>query len=665
MCGIVGIYNLEGSPVDPQALCRMTDIQRHRGPDDQGMRLFSLRQPLPASLELEESYLSEREFEGGVGFNRLSILDLSEKGHQPMLNEDGSVFIIFNGEIYNAFEFRPELEAAGFRFRSNTDTEIILYLYEHYGFGGMLERLNGMFAICIVDLNRREMRLARDRMGIKPLYWYEHEGVFLFSSEVKSFLCHPAFKAELEEDRIDEYLIFRYCAGDRFLMKGVRQLEPGHWIKLTPEGYEQGAYWTVPDRTSERADLSFNAASDLLEEKLQRSVKSQLLSDVKVGCQLSGGIDSSLVSLFATMYGGADMDAFSIIFDDQEFSEEGWIDTAASRARVHAHKHRLDGDYFLDNLARATWHMDQPVGTPNSIGIFRLAEKARPLITVFLSGEGADELFGGYTRFFYAMLFPHLALTMPVLSRLPRVGRKFGEKFGGMKRSDKVGWFINQSAFQSPADVLGIRPEARFDAAYDLRRSIFEEGRGDHLSNCLKYEMRTYMVDLLIRQDKMTMAHSMENRVPFLDNELVSFVRSLPPQYLVKMSPKLGQVRMRNTKILLKKLAAKYFDHDFVYRRKSGFGLPLKSYFARPRFKEMMEDVLLPGMRHRGIIKADVVERLWRNPRGEGNDMIETLWICVAFEMWAQQYLDGKQQLVAHQTSLTQSRVNQRVANVL
>lgn len=664
MCGIVGIYNLSGATVDPHVLCQMTDIQSHRGPDDQGMRLFSLRQPVADSLELEESYLSNRKFEGGVGFNRLSILDLSEKGHQPMLNEDGSVFIIFNGEIYNAFEFRPELEAAGFRFRSNTDTEVIIALYEHYGFRGMLERLNGMFAFCIVDLNRREMYLARDRMGIKPLYWHEREGTFLFSSEVKSFLCHPSFKAELDTERIDEYFIFRYCAGDRFLMKGVRQLEPGHWLKLTPDGYEQGAYWVVPDGSSERADLSFNAALDMLEEKLQRSVESQLLSDVKVGCQLSGGIDSSLVSLFATMYGGANMDAFSIIFDDQQFSEEGWIDAAASRARVHAHKHRLDGDYFFDNLAKATWHMDQPVGTPNSIGIFRLAEKARSLITVFLSGEGADELFGGYTRFFYAMLFPSLALTMPVLSRLPRVGRRFDAKFGEMKRTNKVDWFINQSAFQTPADVLNLRPEARFDAAFELRRAIFDEGRGDHMSNCLKYEMRTYMVDLLIRQDKMTMAHSMENRVPFLDNDLVTFVRSLPPQYLVKMSPTFGQVRMRNTKIILKRLAAKYFDHEFVYRRKSGFGLPLKSYFAHTRFKEMMEDMLLPGMRNRGIVKAEAVERLWRNPQGEGNDMIESLWICVAFEMWAQQYLDGKQQQVARQLP-SSSRVKDRVANVL
>ncbi|MGB7924621.1 MAG: asparagine synthase (glutamine-hydrolyzing) [Pyrinomonadaceae bacterium] len=641
MCGIVGIYNLNGAAVEPQVLSRMTDIQRHRGPDDQGLRLFSLSQPRATSLELEESYLSNRKFEGGVGFNRLSILDLSEKGHQPMLNEDGSVFIIFNGEIYNAFEYRPELEAAGFRFRSNTDTEVILHLYEHYGFAGMLERLNGMFAICLVDLNRREMYLARDRMGIKPLYWYEREGAFLFSSEVKSFLCHPSFRAELDRDRIDEYLIFRYCAGDRFLMKGVRQLEPGHWMRLTPDGYEQHAYWTIPDAQGEPG-ISFDAALEGLEEHLRRSTRSQLLSDVKVGCQLSGGIDSSLVSLFATMYGGADMDAFSIIFDDPEFSEEKWIDAAASRASVHAHKYGLDADYFFDNLARATWHMDQPVGTPNSIGIFRLAEKARSLITVFLSGEGADEVFGGYTRFFYAMLFPKLAMTMPVLSRLPRVGTKFVEKFGDMKRTDNVNWFINQSAFQSAGRALSLRPEAQLDGALERRRAIFEQGQGDYLSNCFKYEMRTYMVDLLIRQDKMTMAHSMENRVPFLDHELVTFVRSLPPQYLVKIGPRLGQVRMRNTKILLKKLAAKFFDQDFVYRRKSGFSLPLKSYFSHPRFQQMMEDSLLPGMRGRGVVQSGVVERLWRNREREGHEGGESLWICVAFEMWAQQYLDGK-----------------------
>jgi asparagine synthase (glutamine-hydrolysing) len=506
----------------------------------------------------------------------------------------------------------------------------------------MLERLNGMFAICIVDRNRREMYLARDRMGIKPLYWHERKGTFLFSSEVKSFLCHPSFKAELDTERVDEYFIFRYCAGDGFLLKGVRQLEPGHWIRLHPDGYEQHAYWTVPDGTG-ATTLSFNSALDGLERHLQRSVQSQLLSDVKVGCQLSGGIDSSLVSLFATMYGGADLDAFSIIFDDPQFSEAGWIDRAASRAGVHAHQQRLDGDYFIDHLMKATWHMDQPVGTPNSIGIFCLAEKARSLITVFLSGEGADELFGGYTRFFYAMLRPHLRFARPILARLPRVGTRFGEKFGSTRDADEVDWFIYQSAFQHPRDVLRHRPEARFDRALGLRRAIFEEGQGDHLSNCLKYEMRTYMVDLLIRQDKMTMAHSMENRVPFLDHELVTFIRSLPPQYLVRMAPRLRQVRMRSTKVLLKKLAAKYFDDDFVYRRKSGFGLPLKAYFSHPRFGEMMEDVLLPGMRRRGIVAAEGVEHAWRNLSGAGHDMSESLWVYLAFEMWAGQYLDGKQ----------------------
>ena len=661
MCGIVGIYNFSGATVDPQVLSLMTDIQRHRGPDDQGLRLFSLRHPQAGSLELEESYLSTRKFEGGVGFNRLSILDLSANGHQPMCNEDESCFIIFNGEIYNAFEYRHELEAAGFRFRSNTDTEVILYLYEHYGFQGMLKRLNGMFAICIVDMNRQEMYLARDPLGIKPLYWYEHQGTFLFSSEVKSFLFHPSFKAELDGDLLDEYFVFRYCAGDRFLMKGVHQLEPGHWIRLHPDGYEQHVYWTVPDGPT-ATDLSFSSALDQLEQHLQRSVQSQLLSDVKVGCQLSGGIDSSLVSLFATTYGGADMDAFSIIFDDPQLSEEGWVDRAASRARVHAHKQRLDGDYFIDHLAMATWHMDQPVGTPNSIGIYCLAEKARSLITVFLSGEGADELFGGYARFFYATFLPHLSFARPVLNRLPRVGTKFSEKFRGMERADKVEWFIYQSAFQHPRDVLKLRPDTRLDRALSLRRAIFDEGQGDHLSNCFKYEMRTYMVDLLIRQDKMTMAHSMENRVPFLDQELVTFIRSLPHQYLVKMTPKLRQVRMRNTKILLKKLAAKYFDDDFVYRRKNGFGLPLKSYFSHPRFREMMLDALLPGMRRRGIIRAEVAEQWWRNLNAEGSDMSDSLWICVAFEMWAEQYLDGKQP-VTHQSA--PSRIKAQIASAL
>ncbi|MEP6783521.1 MAG: asparagine synthetase B, partial [Acidobacteriota bacterium] len=255
----------------------MTDVQRHRGPDDQGFRLFSLRSG--TSEELQPGDFARRSgFEGGLGFNRLKILDLSDCGHQPMMNADRTVMLAFNGEIYNAFDYRAELEASGFRFRSRTDTEVILYLYEKYGLDGMLARLNGMFAIVLVDLRSHEIHIARDHFGVKPFYWSLAGSTVLFASEAKAFLSHPAFRAELDDAQVDEYLSFRFIAGEQSLLKGVRQLRPGHRLRITPEGVTTDAYYRLADY--DRRAIPESQAMETLEELLRGSVKSQLLSDV-------------------------------------------------------------------------------------------------------------------------------------------------------------------------------------------------------------------------------------------------------------------------------------------------------------------------------------------------------------------------------------------------
>ena len=393
MCGIAGIYITRGAPVDVAVLRRMTAAQRHRGPDDQGARLFSLRHRKDADCVLAGSPANAEGFEGGVGFNRLSILDLSTDGRQPMRSADGEVFIAYNGEVYNAFHHRAELRAAGAEFVSRTDTEVLLQLYERYGIEGMLERLNGMFALCIVDLREGAMYLARDRLGIKPMYWWEGDGTFLFSSEIKSFLYHPAFEPRLDGSALDEYFAFRYCAGERTLLAGVHELEPGHWMRLTPRGRTIDGYWELPGPPA-GPPPSFDEAVAGLDARLKRAVEVRLLSDVKLGCQLSGGVDSSLVSVLASESAGADLDAISIVFDDPRLSEGPWMDHVAERGGVRVHKFTLTPDYFLEQLPRATWSMDQPLNQPNSIGIYLLAEMARPFMTVLLSGEGGGRAAG-------------------------------------------------------------------------------------------------------------------------------------------------------------------------------------------------------------------------------------------------------------------------------
>ena len=497
MCGIAGFVNLDGAPADASVLEAMTDLIRHRGPDDRGTLCLSLRGGIPDT---------------GLGFQRLKILDLSARGHQPMTSSDGSIALLFNGAIYDAFDRRAELERDGYHFHTGTDTEVILALYERDGLERMLERIDGMFAIVIADARRGVVHLLRDRAGIKPVYWTQSGTTVLFASEAKAFLAHPAFRAEIDPAEVDELLAFRYVAGDASLLKGVRHLRPGHRLTITPDGVREARYWSIPDH-HEKLRLSQEDAVDRLGQLLGRSVQSQLRSDVNVGCQLSGGVDSSLVTVLAGSHHRADLNAFSIVFAEPQFSEERWILTAAATARAASHRFVFDEAAFIGALDGASWHMDQPIGHPNSLALWMLARRSREHATVLLSGEGADELFGGYARFSGA----HAA----------------ADGASQPRAHDPVEAFIRASQFHSELRLSKLRPAANLRPAIEKRRALFEEGRADHLSNCLKYEMRTHLVDLLVRQDKMMMAHGVENRVPFLDQQVVDFARALPADHLV------------------------------------------------------------------------------------------------------------------------------------
>ena len=576
MCGIAGFVNLDGAPADTRVLAAMMELVRHRGPDDGGDRRISLR---------------GGDADTALGFRRLSIVDLSTQGHQPMTAADGAITVLFNGEIYNAFDYQPELERAGHRFKSRSDAEVVLALYERHGIDGMVERLNGMFAIVIADERARVVHLVRDHFGIKPLCFAQCGRTVMFASEAKAFLAHPAFRAEIDPAQLDELLAFRYVAGAASLLKGVRHVAPGHRAVITPDGITTTRYWSIPDR-QEKPAASRTDLVDRLGELLQQSVRSQLRSDVAVGSQLSGGIDSSLVTALA---GG--IDAFSIVFDEAKFSEEPWIVSAAAAAGSTSHRFRFDADTFIDALDAASWHMDQPIGHPNSLALWWLALQSRAHVTVLLSGEGADELFGGYARLHDA------------------------------RAADRE-TFIRATQFHSESRLRKLRPAADLGPAIEKRRAIFDEGRADPMSNRINYEMQTHLVDLLLRQDRMMMAHGIENRVPFLDRHLVEFARTLPHIHLT-------------AKAIVKDAARRRFDDAFVDRRKAGFNLPIGQYFRHPRFIELMEDRLLPAMAARGLVDVTVVRRWWRRALSAPSTT-EGFWITVALELWAQQFIDRR-----------------------
>lgn len=636
MCGIAGYYNLDDAPADVAILKRMIDIQRHRGPDDQGMRLFSLNNASSAEVECDSG--GQPSFEGALGFNRLSILDLSYNGHQPMVNAAANIIIAYNGEVYNAFDFRSELETAGYQFRSRTDTEVLLYLYQHFGLEGMLERLRGMFAFCIVDLRKGELLIARDHLGIKPLYYSIQNGTLMFASEVKSFLPHPRFEARLSEDDLDEYLSFRYCAGERFLLRDVRQLRPGHYLRLRREDStpQVTRYWSIPDCTSGGPE-SLDEAVNRLEALLKESVKSHLISDVKLGCQLSGGIDSSLVACFARSHFNADLETFSIDFEKPNFSEAHWVSQAATAAGATSHRFMLDDDTMLDDIDAVTWHLDRPASHSPAFGLFHLGRHSSQSVTVLLSGEGSDELLGGYSRFYQAAVRQRFESKLQLAARLPVLGPRLERKFR-MRFSAEDAFILSTSGLR-PRTIAKLRPAARTDLALAHRQEIFAEGNGNHLANCQKYALQTYLVELLMHQDKMTMAHSVENRVPFVDVAMVEAVRGFPTKFMIGDGVLSNRGVPCNTKICLKKLARRIFDERFVYRRKMGFPVPLKQALKRPAFKEPMADRILPGMRQRGWFEETSVNR-FRDQFLDGHTLPRGFWPVAALEIWAQKFID-------------------------
>lgn len=601
MCGIAGFVNLDGAPAETGVLEAMTDLVRHRGPDDCGTHYLSLRGGMADTA---------------LGFRRLKILDLSDRGRQPMLGAGGAVALLLNGEIYDAFDHKAALERDGHQFRSTTDTEVVVALYERDGLERTLDRIDGMFAIVLADARRGVVHLVRDRAGVKPLYWTQCGTAVLFASEAKAFLAHPAFRARIDPAAVDELLAFRYVAGEASLLEGVRQVAPGECLTVTPDGVTGTRYWSIPD-FSEKLDLSREKAADTLGDLLGRSVTSQLRSDAPVGCQLSGGVDSSLVAMLARPHHDGDWNAFSIVFPEPQFSEEPWILEAAAAARAVSHRFVFDAAAFMDALAGASWHMDQPIGHPNALALWLLARRSRERATVLLSGEGADELFGGYARFAAA--------------------QAQGSSAGLQDAGDCVVAFVRATLFHPEARLSKLRPDASLEPALEKRRGLFLEGTAGHLSNCVKYEMRTHLADLLLRQDKMMMAHGVENRVPFLDRRVIEFARALPDDHLVGPAADGAPA----TKIVVKDLARRSFSEAFVHRRKQAFNLPLAQYFRSRRFIELMEDSLLPGMASRGLVDAAVVRRWWRRALSAPSTT-EGFWIPVALELWAQQFVDGR-----------------------
>jgi len=631
MCGIAGYFHTSGLGIeDTSSILKMLYLQKHRGPDDSGIRAFQLPEPRSQECSTREPTSLIEQFHGILGFNRLSILDLSEHGHQPMCSSDGMVFLAFNGEIYNAFDFKNELIVDGVKLKSVTDTEIILNLYLKYGFDSMVRRLNGMFAIVVVDLREGKIFLARDRFGIKPMYLYQKQNFFAFSSEMKSFFALSEFKAQLNETLLDEYLLFRNPINNT-LLKNVSPLQPGTYLVYSPDkDFTMFRYFDIEDyhRTTD-SNMSLDVVKEKFSNSLHDSVKRQLVSDVKLGCQLSGGIDSSLVAWMAKESNHDELlESVSIIFNEKNYSEEQYIDQFAALSNIKAHKFLLDGTSYMDAFQDAAWNFEAPLNHPNTIGIYLLSMHSKEFVTVLLSGEGADEVFGGYERF--------ASLTHPyglrfIMSGFKRNRSNISKFIHGY--TDASYRAVMASAFITPYLAGFLMPQFSLQSAIENRRSLYHNFSGSLFDRQVKYEMTSYLPDLLTRQDTMSMAHSIENRVPFLDNLLVDCAFTIPEKSLLSshgMAPE--------TKYLLKSLAADIFGRSFAFRKKMGFGIPIRLFFSDNSCNAWLKDDILPGIRQRGMFQAKPIDDWMKKINSISSIELEALWIAVSFEVWMKQY---------------------------
>lgn len=605
----------------------MLKLQKHRGPDDSGVLGINMKEAQLEELPVDQSKDFTLNPDLVFGFNRLSILDLSPAGHQPMVNNESKVALMMNGEVYNAFDFKPELEKSGFDFKGQSDTEIVLALYLAYGLDGMLERLNGMFALSIYDGRKNELYLVRDRMGIKPLYVLNNVNYLAFSSEMKSFKGLPEFRFELDESKLSEFLLFRNSI-NHTLFKDIKNITPGNYWKVSADGeIEVVKYYDL--REEGRNSLKANKHS--LKNALRNSVKRQMISDVKLGCQLSGGVDSSLVTaLAAEVTEEGSLETVSIVFDEARFSEKKYIDEVARSFKLKSHQFTLHAEAYLDLLDEAVWHFEQPINHPNTVGIKLLSREAKKHVTVLLSGEGADESLAGYDRF---LPESKKRIGISILKGLIRNRNRLGSFLKLMSSADSR--YLLKTAYSGIGVSSKIYSKFSATKAMQSRRDIWESIENNPHQKKRKYELISYLPDLLMRQDKMSMAHSIENRVPFLDNEMIGTVLNISDDLLIKQ--KNGRWE---GKWLLKEICSEMFYSDFAYRNKMGFSIPLKSFFLSEAFRKRWENEILPGIKRRGIFNADVLQKWMRNPSEMNEEQLDAIWLMLGFEIWSKQYLD-------------------------
>lgn len=637
MCGIAGVFNYSQSPnlVSESILKRMTDVIAHRGPDDDGVYI-NPTQTL------------------GFGFRRLAIIDLSPAGHQPMSNADGSIWIVFNGEIYNHLDLRQDLEAKGYRYRSRSDTETIIYAYEEYG-RDFVEKLYGMFAIALWDARKEELTLIRDRIGVKPLYYAFAGGALLFGSEIKSILEHPAFSRELNEQALYDYLTFYAAPPNETLFKGVFKLEAGHYATINRNGdFNKTRWWDLNHRTEIFPKEKFRAETFCVENirrLLRDSIKLRMMSDVPFGVMLSGGIDSSLNVALMSELMTRPVDTFSVGFKDLEkYNELGYARQIAERFKTNHHEILLSEQDAIEFLPEMVWHQDEPNADPVCVPLYFVSKLCRQSGTIVAQvGEGSDELFSGYPQYlrelwfrdYYDMLLPRAlkALFYAVLRRVQPLSLL--SEYARRSLADEPTFYGGAISFTEEQKAELCASRFLYDSLSSARVAEREFKRfervaspsesADFLRKMIYVEFKNRLPELLLmRVDKMTMAVSIEARVPFLDHRLVEFAIQIPRALKVKNGV---------PKYILKKAAESIIPDNIIYRKKQGFAAPAVEWLRSGKLSQIAEDVIFnSGLMKRDLFRRKFVKRLFEEHRSNKRNRGQQLWTLLVASLWSDRF---------------------------
>ena len=635
MCGINGIAfsSRSGRRIDWFVLERMRDIITHRGPDDEGMFVSG---PI------------------GLGHRRLSIVDVGA-GHQPMTNEDGALQITYNGEIYNHADFRAGLEAKGHVYKTHCDTETILHLYEEHG-DSCVEHLRGMFAFALWDSRQKKLLLARDRLGIKPLYYaLTDDGSLFFASEIKAILVAWDRKRELNFDVLPDYLANHAPSGDETMFRGILRLPPGHTLTWQDGRVNVRRFWDVQFSPSNENPRSDDSYVEEWTELFRTSVRLRLMADVPLGMFLSGGIDSSAIAAMMSQMVSEPIKTFSVAFKEREANELEYARLVARKFNTDHHEIVISPEQFFKALPMLTWHEDEPIAHLASIPLFFVSLLARDHVKVVLTGEGSDEMLAGYARYLKTIYNIGLGARyqkLPgairnqlkqTLERLPassKVRRKLSRTFLTLSPEIDSIYFDNFAVFTRAHQAALLSDEAKeqivdSDPYREMHRHLAQTDAESLLNQLLYVDTKTYLHELLMKQDQMSMAASIESRVPFLDHKLVEFTSRLPERL---------KLRGWTTKYILRRSMRGVLPPEIISRSKMGFPVPLGNWL-RGQYRSVVDEYIL-GERAlaRGIFNQQTVERLVKEHQEGISNHTDRLWALITFEVWLRQFIDEEKE---------------------